>query len=196
MAYTLIEAVNHVLVAGNETPVTSLTLDSSSAATLVSNMLDTHRRYVLGEGLQFNTRRSSFPQDINGKIAVAGNTLSVDGWQNNARNQYTIVNGLLYDVVKQSDVFTKGVDLAVVYDFPFKDIPIWVQYRIMTAVAVRFHVQFSPDQLHLQSLLQIERDALSRCNEKELVSLDIDMVNKSSLGHVATSGIFRRLGRM
>lgn len=192
MAYSLLDAINHVLVAGNETPVTSLTNDSSSAATIVASLLDKERRHALSEGLQFNTRRRAFSPTVTGKIPMGSNVLSVDGWDDNIDNRYTIVDGNLYDVDTQTDIFTKDVKLEVIYEYDFVDMPVWVQYRIMTAVAVHFHVQFSPDQLHLQSLLQIARDALNRCNEKELISHDVDMVRKSPLGAVVTSGLYQR----
>jgi len=192
MAYTMIDAVNHVLLAANEPPVTSLTNETTSAATLVKSLLDKERLHVLSEGLQFNTRRAMFAPDVNGHIAMGSNILSVDGYGDNEVYKYTVVDKKLYDTVNQTDVFTKEVNLEVIYEFPFKDMPIWVQYRIMTTVALNFHSQFSPDPAHMQTLTRIMSEALSRCNEKELLSHDIDMVVKTPLGQVAKGGLFRR----
>lgn len=189
MSYTIIDAVNHVLLAANEPPVTSLTNETTAAATLAKMRLDRERVHVLSEGLQFNTRRASFSPTVQGHIPMGDNVLGVDGIKKNRTNKYTIVNKRLFDVDAGSDVFTGPVDLEVIYEYPFEQMPVWVQYRIMTAVALQFHAQFSADAAHMEVLQRTAFEALSRCNEKELTSHDIDMVSKSPMGQVARSGI-------
>lgn len=193
--YTEVEAINFVLVRGNEPPITSLTTDSSSASTLAKSFLDQERLTVLSEGLQFNTRRTTFYPDINGHIGIGDNILSVDGYGANLYDSYTIVDDRLYDTADQTDVFTDGVELEVIYRYDFSDIPRWVQYRIMTRVAFTFMSQFAPDPNQLADMADLMKMALVRCNEKELISRDVNMVTKSPLGRVSRSGLYRRIGR-
>lgn len=192
--YSLLDAVNFVLERSNETPVSSLTTDSSSASTLAKQFIEHERLFVLSEGLQFNTRNRDHAPDTGGFIQFGANVLSVDGYGDNSTNHYTLVENKLFDTDAQSDIFTEAIELEVVFDYSFEEIPRWVQYRIMTRVALSFMAQFSPDNNQLQDMADLARQALIRSNEKELLSKDVNMIAKSALGKVSTSGLYRRIG--
>ena len=182
MSYTLIEAVNHVLIKGNETPITSLTNDSSSASTIARDFLEKERRFVLSEGLRFNTRTRTFSPDINSHITFGSNVIAIDGHGVNKSNKYTLVNGRVFDIEDQTDEFTSSIELKVLYDYDFDQMPVWVQWRIMTEAAYKFLVQFAPDSNQINEAMNTKRQALNRCNEKELQTLDIDIRRKSAMG--------------
>lgn len=192
--YTLLQAVNFVLRRSNETPVSSLSADSSSAATLAQSYIEDELQNVLGEGMQFNTVRQLFPPDNDGYIQFGDNVLAVTGYYSNKNDEYTIRDGRLFDTVDQTDVFTSSQYLQVIYRYDFADIPRWVQYRIMTRVALSFLSQFSPDPDQIRDLERVTRMAEIRCAEREFASRKIDMVAKSPLGRVTKSGVFRRIG--
>lgn len=198
--YTELEAVNYVLVRANETPINNISTDSTAASTLAKDFLELERLAVLGEGLQFNTRTARFTPDVNGNIKFGKNVLAIDGYGpidslgDNSDNKYTLVNGNLFDMEEQSDVFTDTVNLRVFYDFEFEQIPRWVQFRIMTRVALSFMSQFSPDENQLRDMADIARTALIQCNAKELDSDNTDMVAKTPLGSVVRSRLYRRFG--
>ena len=197
-AYKLIEAINFVLIRSNETPINSLSDDSSSASTLAKNFLENERLAVLGEGLQFNTRISQFNPNTNGNILFGDNILSIDGSRKannrsgNEDNKFAIVNSKLWDVEKQSDVFDDSVTLEVYYDIPFNEMPTHIQYRIMTRTAVSFLSQFSADESQLRDLVSMAQRARVEADQKELNSDNTSMLTKSALGKLRHSRFFNR----
>lgn len=202
MGYSLIQAVNYVLVRANETSISSLSQDSSSASTLAQQFLENERLAVLGEGLQFNTRIKRLSPNSNGEILFGNNILAVDGdipanKDNNYTDggMYTISDGKLFDIENQTTKFDKDVHLRVLYDFSFEQIPRHVQYKIMTRTALSFMSQFSADETQIRDMAELARRADSQAQAKELDSTELNLMEKSPIGAVQHSGYMQRFKR-
>ena len=96
------------------------------------------------EGWHFNTENHvTFARDANGKIAIGNDILSMDLHDNQARRTFDLVrrNGILYDKIKHTDVFTQDLDLDIVRLYNFEDLPIvfrrYIVYRASRTAATQ-----------------------------------------------------------
>ena len=188
-AWKLIEAVNHVLKAGGEAPVNSLTSDSASSVSIVVGMLKEERINTLIRGQLFNTRYPYLEPDVNGNILIGDIILSVDGWQEHVDIQFTEVQGKLFNVSDQTDIFTGSVHLKIIYDDVFDNIPTAMQFQIMSSAAKTFQRRYQQDQFTDVDLSEKEADAQLRATEVELRGSNIDPKANTPLGRILNKGI-------
>ena len=123
---TELSAVNSILGAIGQAPLTTLNFDNPEVA-FVFNLLRDANVDTQSEGWHFNTENHvTFARDANGKIAIGNDILSMDLHDNQARRTFDLVrrNGFLYDKIKHTDVFTQDLDLDIVRLYNFEDLPI------------------------------------------------------------------------
>lgn len=124
-----IDALNVTLEALGESRIVDINTSNPSAG-LARSALERTRRGTLSTGWWFNTIfRDVTPTPNPGQIKVPWNQLSMysrDGFK------YSERDGVLYDLVEQTKVFTDTVHLKVVIDIDFEDLPehmaMWVAY--------------------------------------------------------------------
>lgn len=189
-AWKYIEAVNHVLQAGGEAPVNSLTEDSASAVSIVDAMLKEDRLAVLTRGQLFNTRYPYMEPNTDKHILLGDSVLSIDGWQEDAITQFTIVDGKLFDVTNQTDEFDTNVHLKILFDANFEDMTTTLQFQVMASTAKSFQRRYQQDQITDVDLVEKEAEAVVRSTEEELRGSNIDPKSKTPLGRVLNSGVF------
>ena len=140
---TELSAVNNILGAIGQSPLTTLNFDNPEVS-FIYNLLRDANVDTQAEGWHFNTEKHiKFSPDANGKIAIGDDILSMDLNDNEARRTYNLVrrNGFLYDKQDHTDVFTSDIDLDVVRLYLFEDLPIvfrrFITYRASAAAATQ-----------------------------------------------------------
>ena len=140
---TELSAVNNILGAIGQSPITTLNFDNPEIA-FIFNLLRDANVDTQAEGWHFNTEKHvRFAIDANGKIAIGDDILSMDLHDNQARRTSNLVrrNGFLYDKQDHTDVFTADLDLDVVRLYNFEDLPIvfrrYITYRASRQAATQ-----------------------------------------------------------
>lgn len=124
-----IDAVNVTLEALGESRIVDINTSNPSAG-LARAALARTRRGTLSTGWWFNTiYREVTPTPNPGTIKVPWNQLSMYGLDG---MKYGERDGVLYDLVEQTKIFTDRVRLKVIIDIDFEDLPehlaMWIAY--------------------------------------------------------------------
>ena len=143
---TELSAVNNILGAIGQSPLTTLNFDNPEVA-LIFNLLRDANVDTQAEGWHFNTEKhvKYTPDSVTGKIAIGNDILSMDVHDNHIRREYNLVrrNGVLYDKQDHTDDFSTidSIDLDVVRLYNFEDLPIvfrrFITYRASAAAATQ-----------------------------------------------------------
>ena len=164
---TELSAVNSILGAIGQSPLPTLNFDNPEVA-MIYNLLRDANVDTQAEGWHFNTEKHvKFAIDVNGKIAIGNDILSMDLHDNQARRTHDLVrrNGFIYDTQDHTDVFTADLDLDVVRLYNFEDLPIvfrrYITYRASRVAATKLVA--NPQLVKLLA----QQEALSRSSLME-----------------------------
>ena len=162
---TELSAVNSILGAIGQSPVTSLVYDNPEIS-LIYNLLRDANVDVQSEGWHFNTEKhvTYTPDSVTGKIVVGNDVLKMDvseGWE---KRQYDVVkkDGNLYDKFDHTDNWSDhtSIDLDITKLIPFEDIPTpfqrYITYRASRVAATQLVA--NPQLVQLLA----QQEALSR----------------------------------
>ena len=142
---TELSAVNSILGAIGQAPVTSLVYDNPEIS-FIYNLLRDANVDTQAEGWHFNTEKHvKYTPDANGNILIANDVLQLDvskGWTHRI---YDVVrrNGKLYDKIDHTYDFSTldSIDLDVVLLVTFENLPIsfrrYITYRASTKAATQ-----------------------------------------------------------
>ena len=140
---TELSAVNSILGAIGQAPLTTLNFDNPEGS-FIFNLLRDANVDTQAEGWHFNTEKHvEFARDINGKIAIGNDILSMDLHENQAKRTHDLVRraGFIYDKIDHTDVFTEDLTLDVVRLYLFEDLPIifrrYITYRASRVAATK-----------------------------------------------------------
>ena len=140
---TELSAVNSILGAIGQSPLTTLNFDNPEVA-MIYNLLRDANVDTQAEGWHFNTEKHvNFAIDANGKIAIGNDILSMDLHENQVKRTHDLVRraGFLYDKIDHTDVFTDDLTLDVVRLYNFEDLPIifrrYITYRASRVAATK-----------------------------------------------------------
>ncbi len=168
---TELSAVNSILGAIGQSPLTTLTLNDNGAfdnpeVALIYNLLRDANVDVQSEGWHFNTEKHVpyQPDSITGKIVIGNDILKMDvseGWE---KRQYDVVkkDGNLYDKFDHTDNWSDhtSIDLDITKLIPFEDIPTpfqrYITYRASRVAATQLVA--NPQLVQLLA----QQEALSR----------------------------------
>ena len=200
---TELSAVNNILGAIGQAPITALTLNDDGVfdnpeISFIFNLLRDANVDTQAEGWHFNTEKHvEFAKDINGNITIGDDILSMDLHDNRFDRRKDLVrrNGKLYDKIKHTDVFDTNLLLDIVRLYPFEDLPI-VFRRYITNRASREAATQLVANPQLAKLLA-QREALSRAAlmEYECNQADHSMFGFDDETHYQTYQPFRNLRR-
>ena len=172
---TELSAVNAILGAIGQSPVTSLVFTNPEIS-FIYNLLRDSNVDVQSEGWHFNTERhvKYTPQDVSGvkKIAIGSDILQMDvtdGW---SKRNYDVVkrNGYLYDKMDHTDDWdelTDGIDLDIVRLISYVDLPEPFKRYIIYKASVRAATQLVGNPQLAQLLAQQEAMARATIMEYE-----------------------------
>ena len=179
---TELSAVNSILGAIGQSPVTSLVFDNPEVS-FIYNLLRDANVDLQSEGWHFNTERhvKYTPDTTTGKISIGNDILQMDvtdGWQ---KKTYDVVkrNGYLYDKIDHTDDFSdiQSIDLDVIKLQNYEDLPIifrrYITYRASRMAATQLVA--NPNLVKLIA----QQEALSRA---ALMEYECNQGNHSMFG--------------
>ncbi len=123
---TQLDAVNIVLSAVAQSPVSSLTAPLTGTVSMAKNIVDEVRREVLADGWMFNSdyKKPHQPDAVTSEIVFSESVLRVDGSAGkNGTLDLTQRLGKLYDRKDRTYLFDSTVYLDVIYNMEFTEIP-------------------------------------------------------------------------
>ena len=165
---TKLSAVNSILGAIGQSPISSLTFENPEVA-FIFNLLRDSNVDVQSEGWNFNTEYHVEFTPVDDVITIADNILKLDVSDDWSSREYDVINknGKLYDKLDHTDVWTEKIDLDVVYLYEFEKIPIvfrrYITYRASRMAATQLVA--NPELVKLLS--QQEAFARAACMEYE-----------------------------
>ena len=165
---TKLSAVNSILGAIGQSPISALTFENPEVA-FIFNLLRDSNVDVQSEGWHFNTEYHVEFTPVSNEIAIADNILKLDVSDDWSSREYDVINknGKLYDKLDHTDVWTEKIDLDVVYLYEFEKIPIvfrrYITYRASRMAAT----QLVANPQLVQLLAQQESLSRAACLEYE-----------------------------
>jgi hypothetical protein len=151
-------AVNQILAACGQAPVTSLDQTNPDVAIAYDTLLETSRE-VQSEGWSFN-KEAHYPMtpDSNNEIKIPNNVLQIDLSVSSASDKNAIrKDGKLYDKEHHTYQWTDGaVDCDITWLFDWVDLPRPIQDYITCRAATKTSSRIVGDQGQYQMLQQNE----------------------------------------
>lgn len=115
-----LDAVNLTLEALGESRVVDINTSNPSAG-LARSALARNRRGLLGTGYWFNTIFRTVTPTTDGFIKVPWSQLAI--YSTDSLDKYSVRDGNLYDIAEQNQYFDSTVNLKVVLNLEFEDLP-------------------------------------------------------------------------
>ena len=157
-AATELPAINQILMACGQAPVTTLDETNPDVAIAYQTLLEVSRE-VQSEGWTFNKEEhvAVTPNDDN-EIPILSNYLQIDLTQADAGDKKAVVrNGKLYDKYNHTDKWTDGaVDCDILWFFDWVDLPRPIQDYITARASTVTSSRIVGDQTQYQMLQQKE----------------------------------------
>tara|TARA_B100000963_G_scaffold62215_1_gene50293 strand:+ start:19 stop:627 length:609 start_codon:yes stop_codon:yes gene_type:complete len=180
---TELQAVNTMLSVIGEAPVNSITGTTTVDVSVAKNILDETSMSIQSQGWNFNTTYNykSLSLDADNKVPLPLNCVKADANKAYRHFNYTIRNGFLYDMEKDTDVFTSApssVDLVLVQQF--EHLPEYARRYITMKASRRFASRFIGDNQITQLIGQDENEALMAFHQADSQEADINMLNGDS----------------
>jgi len=169
---TELSAVNSILGAIGQSPVTSLVFDNPEVS-FIYNILRDCNVDIQNEGWHFNTEKhvTYTPDATTGKIAVGNDILRMDvtdGWR---KRSYDVVkrNGYLYDKYDHTDDWSDASEMTldITRLLNFEDIPSVFQRYIIARASRMAATQLVANPQLVQLLSQQETLTRASCMEYE-----------------------------
>ena len=179
---TELSAVNSILGAIGQAPVTSINYDNPEIG-LIYNLLRDANVDTQAEGWHFHTEKhvAYEPDSVTGKITIANDVLQLDVSEGWTRREYNVVrrNGVLYDKIDHTDDFStiESIDLDVVKLVAFEDLPTIFRRYITNRASRTAATQLVANPQLVKLLAQ--QEALSRA---ALMEYECNQGNHSMFG--------------
>ncbi len=116
------QAINEILININELPLDDVDIiEDINIAVIADKFLEVARKQVLIEGWEFNSITLTLYPTINKQIVIPNTYLSVDS--STTSDSIVVRDWKLFDKAATSFVFEEGVEVDVIEDIVFDDIP-------------------------------------------------------------------------
>jgi hypothetical protein len=171
---TEVEAVNAMLRAVGEAPVSNISVGANTALIQVAvDLLRDTNRKVQERGWDFNSESEvELDLDVDGKAVVPGNALSVDTTEREWDRELVVRGLKLYDKKNHTYVLTRKPKCDIIYYLPWEELPEAARQYI-TVKAARIFQQAKVGSETLYSFTKAdEEEAEARMAEHEAESLD------------------------
>ena len=176
---TELNAVNSILGAIGQTPVTTLDLENPETS-FVYQLLQECNRDVQDEGWVFN-REDNYPLQPNSanEIVIPANILRMDVSENDVYYTSNVVkrDGKLYDKYTHSFKFKQTIYFDIVWFLPYSDLPSVFQRYITSRAAGRAATQLVSNPQLAQLLSAQEAQTRAACIEYECNQGDHNMMD-------------------
>ena len=173
-------AINQILMACGQAPVTTLDETNPDVAIAYQTLLEVSRE-VQSEGWTFNKEAHyEMTPDSNNEILIPNNVLQIDLSISNASDKNVIQkNGKLYDKEHHTDQWTDGnVDVDIVWFFDWVDLPRPIQDYITARASTITSSRIIGDNDQYQMLLQKEAYTRAKALEYECNQGDYSFFGK------------------
>lgn len=180
LASTELDAVNQILGAVGQAPVTTLDQTNPDVAIAYDTLQEVNRE-VQSEGWGFNTETEyPFTPDNNGEIIIPSNVLLIDLSDIYENKGVAVVrrNGKLYNKIDHTFTWTTQIKCDVVWLFDYTDLPIPARDYVLARAAVQASTKMLGDDKMFEMLSQ--KQAMARAN---LMEYDCNQGNFSFFGH-------------
>ena len=175
---TELQAVNQMLRAIGETPVSSLVDDFGLDVPSASATLSEISNAVQLEGWIFNTEYDyPLPRTTDGAISVPSNALNVDfDWRRSSGLEPVVRGSRVYDRKNHTYVFDKGLTAKIIFGLPFDELPEAARYYISYRACRKFQdTQTGSSDLH-KFTLRDEMTARATFIEQHSDDQDLNMI--------------------
>lgn len=181
-------AVNDILAAIGESPVTSLDEDANADVANARRILNKVNRQIQSKGWTFNIDEgvSLIPDVTTNLIPFVQSYLSV--LATSGTTSYVNRRGYLYDRTSRTDQFSSPVTVNLIRLRNFEEMPECFRHWIVTKAARQFNSRFFGAQDVDLMLQQEEDEAVRDCFEYELDYGRYNMLD----GDTFTSGLLSR----
>ena len=173
-------AINQILMACGQAPVTTLDETNPDVAIAYQTLLEVSRE-VQSEGWTFN-KEAHYPMspDDNNEIVIANNILQIDLSQSNADDKNVIIrDGKLYDKEHHTYLWTEdSVDCDILWFFDWIDLPRPIQDYITAKASTVTSSRIVGDQTQYQMLQQKEAYMRAMAIEYETTQGDYSFFGK------------------
>lgn len=168
-----LDAVNTILTASGEQPVSAL-INTTADVANAESILDETSRDVQARGWHFNTEKDvPFVPDSDGFINLPANVVKIDTDVYRYADIDPVQRGSrLYDRKNRTYVFKRKVEAEVVYFLPFEELPEQARRYIAMKAARVFHTRFIGAEVVFQFTQREEDDALGSLKKAELANAD------------------------
>ena len=184
-AATELPAINQILMACGQAPVTTLDETNPDVAIAYQTLLEVSRE-VQSEGWTFNKEAHyEMTPNTDDEIIIPTNVLQIDLTQANAGDKKVIRrNGKLYDKENHTDKWTDGaIEVDVLWLFDWIDLPRPIQDYITTRAATITSSRIVGDQTQYQILQQKEAYMRAMAVEYETTQGDYSFFGKPDGAH-------------
>ena len=171
---TELSAVNSILGAISQSPVTSIAAGSATPeVSFIYNLLRDSNIDVQSEGWHFNTEKHVpyTPDATTGRIVIGSDILQIDVTKQWTHRHFDVVrrDGYLYDKLDHTDDWGDytTVDLDITKLFSFEDLPAVFQRYIIARASARAATQLVGNPQLAQLLQQQEGLTRAACMEYE-----------------------------
>ena len=185
MIYSRLEAVNQMLMAAGDFPVNSLASDGVNETTIAETILEDSSIRAQLTGLHSNTRISTYVPDDQGRIILPSNLLAVDSEGTSLGRDVTVVRDgstiILYDLDKQTSVFTDSIKLKLVLKLEFEDLPSAIQAQVIDSAAREYQIRTLGDPARDRALSENSFLSRARGRAADMRQKDANIFRSQSL---------------
>ena len=182
---TELDAVNQMLMSIGQAPVNTLAVAGITDVSVARLVLHNTLREVLGRGWHFNTDDEwPLAPDVNGKVAVPANALSVDPEDHSL--DYVVRRDpadsvlRLYDREQRSFVLSRTANVTVKWFLTFEEIPAAARAYIAARAGRAFQASVVGSQILYQFTKERELETLAELEREELESADNNVLTQNS----------------
>lgn len=199
MSLTKLEAVNMVLDAIGESPVSSLTSGLPDAEAAEAK-LDEVRVEILSRGWHQNIEKDvTLKRDANQEILLSNIYLRVDSTggdkEVNVVQRYSNGKRKLFDVTKRSYTFTKDLVVDLIIDIPFEELTVELQNYIASRAARKFQESALGSSSLDSFTVRAEAEAWAGLQDAEAENEDNNIIRSSPHVSYATYRFHPSWGR-
>lgn len=179
---TELEAINEMLRAIGEAPVSTIDTGNSDVTTAL-DLLRSHSRRVQALGWHFNTERETIIiPDGNGYLNVPSNALKIDASGYSAYQDVIQRGTKLYDKENKTFVFTESLTVDIVVGLDWDELPESARAHIIALAGLEFvDTDIGSDTRHQFTASRVQQSRLLLESE-ETENGDFNMLRDSRSG--------------
>jgi len=182
------DAINEILLSLNELPLEpSDAIEDIPTAIIVDKELEIARKKILGYGWIFNTINYELFPNTEGYIVVPNSYLSIDGGTDNPA--IIVRDWKLYDREAKSFRFTGSVNVEVIEDIVFDDIPFHTASYIVSVASLQSYINIIGNTEDVKLRYQAVVDS-----KTEALRADANKQNANMLGSDYAIGLLNKAG--